>query len=51
MRPLVKPEPIEDWLLTSLKEKLIKIGTGVVSRGCYIMSRVAGVAIARQSFV
>ena len=28
-----EPEPIEDWSLTSLKEKLIKIGAKVVSHG------------------
>jgi hypothetical protein len=27
------PEPIKDWSLTSLKEKLIKIGAKVVSHG------------------
>jgi hypothetical protein len=26
LRPLATPEPIKDWSLTSLKEKLIKIG-------------------------
>jgi hypothetical protein len=29
---LAKPEPIKNWSLTSLKEKLIKIGAKVVSR-------------------
>ena len=33
MRTLATPEPIKDWLLTSLKEKLIKIGAKVVSHG------------------
>src|SRR5262245_36784601 len=30
------PEPIKDWSLTSLKEKLIKIGAKVVSHGRYV---------------
>ena len=33
LRTLATPEPIKDWSLTSLKEKLIKIGAKVVSRG------------------
>jgi hypothetical protein len=32
----VTPEPIKDWSLTSLKEKLIKIGANVVSHGRYV---------------
>jgi hypothetical protein len=32
-------EPIKDWSLTSLKEKLIKIGAKVVSHGRYAPSR------------
>ncbi len=35
-RTLVTPEPIQDWSLTSLREKLIKIGAKVVSHGRYI---------------
>jgi hypothetical protein len=30
---LATPEPIKDWSLTSLKEKLINIGAKVVSHG------------------
>ncbi len=33
LRTLAAPEPIQDWSLTSLKEKLIKIGAKVVSHG------------------
>ena len=32
-RTLATPEPIKDWSLTSLKEKLIKIGAKIVSHG------------------
>jgi hypothetical protein len=30
------PEPIKDWSMTTLKEKLIKIGAKVVSHGRYV---------------
>jgi hypothetical protein len=33
LRTLATPEPIKDWSLTSLKEKLIKTGAKVVSHG------------------
>src|SRR5215472_2339547 len=36
MRTLAIPEPIKDWSLTSLKEKLIKIGAKIVSHGRYV---------------
>ena len=50
LRTLATPEAIKDWSLTSLKEKLIKIGAKVVSHGCYIIFQMAEVAIARQMF-
>jgi Transposase DDE domain group 1 len=34
LRTLATPESIKDWSLTSLKEKLIKIGAKAVSRIC-----------------
>ena len=43
-------EPIKDWSLTSLKEKLIKIGAKVVSHGRYVAFQLAEVAIPRQLF-
>jgi hypothetical protein len=36
---LATPEPIKDWSLTSLKQKLIKIGANLVSHGRYVASR------------
>jgi hypothetical protein len=33
LRTLATPEPIKDWSLTSLKEKLIKIGAKIVNHG------------------
>jgi Transposase DDE domain group 1 len=50
LRTLATPEPIKDWTLTSLKEKLIKIGAKVVSHGRYIAFQMAEVAIPRQMF-
>src|SRR5262249_35747251 len=50
LRTLATPEPIKDWSLTSLKDKLIKIGAKVVSHGRYIVFQMAEVAIPRQMF-
>jgi hypothetical protein len=49
LRTLATQEPIKDWSLTSLKEKLIKIGAKVVSHGRYVF-QMAEVAIPRQMF-
>ena len=50
LRTLATPEPIKDWSLTSLKEKLIKIGAKVVSHGRYIAFQMGDVAIPRNLF-
>jgi hypothetical protein len=50
LRTLATPEPIKNWSLTSLKEKLIKIGAKVVSHGRYVAFQMAEVAIPRQMF-
>ena len=50
LRTLATPEPIKDWSLTSLKEKLIKIGAKVVSHGRYVAFQMAEVAIPRRMF-
>ena len=50
LRALATPEPIKDWLLTMLKEKLIKIDAKVVSRGRYVAFQMAEVAIPRGVF-
>jgi hypothetical protein len=47
---LATPEPIKDWSLTSLKQKLIKIGAKVVSRGRYVAFQIAEVAIPKNLF-
>ena len=50
LRTLATPEPIKDWSLTSLKEKLIKIGAKVVSHGRYVAFQMAEIAISRNIF-
>ena len=50
LRTLATPDPIKQWSLTSLKEKLIKIGAKVVSHGRYVAFQMAEVAIPRQMF-
>src|ERR1700740_2458073 len=50
LRTLATPEPIKDWSLTSLKEKLIKIGAKIVSHGRYVAFQIAEVAIPRNLF-
>ena len=50
MRTLATPEPIKDWSLTSLTEKLIKIGAKLVSHGRYVAFQMAEVAVSRMMF-
>ena len=50
MRTLAMPAAAEPWSLTSLREKLIKIGAKVVSHGRYVMFQMAEVAVPRQMF-
>jgi hypothetical protein len=50
LRTLATPEPIKDWSLTSLREKLIKIGAKLVSHGRYVAFQMAEVAIPRMLF-
>jgi hypothetical protein len=37
MRTLVLPEEVEHWLLTTLREKLVKIGARIVRHGRYVV--------------
>ena len=50
LRTLATPEPIHEWSLTSLREKLIKIGARIVSHGRYVAFQMAEVAIPRNLF-
>jgi hypothetical protein len=46
----VTPAVIADWTLTSLREKLIKVGAKVVRHGRYVTFQMAEVAIPRAVF-
>jgi Transposase DDE domain group 1 len=50
LRTLAMPKAAEPWSLTSLREKLIKIGAKVVSHGRYVTFQMAEVAVPRQMF-
>ena len=50
MRTLAMPKAAEPWSLTSLREKLVKIGAKVVSHGRYVTFHMAEVAVSRQLF-
>jgi hypothetical protein len=50
MRTLAIPKAAEPWSLTSLREKLIKIGAKVVSHGRYVTFQMAEVAVSRLMF-
>jgi len=48
MRTLAIPATAEPWSLTSLREKLIKIGAKVASHGRYLTFQMTEVAVPRQ---
>jgi hypothetical protein len=50
MRTLAMPKAVETWSLTSLREKLIKIGAKIVSHGRYVTFQMAEVAVPRRMF-
>jgi hypothetical protein len=50
MRTLAMPKAVKRWSLTSLREKLIKIGAKVISHGRYVTFQIAEVAVSRQMF-
>ena len=50
MRTVAMPGTAQPWSLTSLREKLIKIGAKVVSHGRYVTFQIAEVAVPRQMF-
>ncbi len=50
MRTLVLPRSIEHWSLTTLREKLVKIGAKVVRHGRYVTFQLAEVAVPRNLF-
>jgi hypothetical protein len=50
LRQLVLPKPIKGWTLTTLREKLIKIGAKVVAHAKYLTFQLAEVAVPRKLF-
>lgn len=50
LRTLATPEPIWHWSLTSLREKLIKIGAKTVSHARYVAFQMAEVSVPKSLF-
>ena len=50
MRTLALPDQVSHWSLTTLREKLVKIGAKVVRHGRYVTFQLAEVAIPRALF-
>jgi hypothetical protein len=44
------PNEVEHWSLTTIREKLVKIGAKVVAHGPYVTFRIAEVALPRDLF-
>ena len=51
LRQLVLPKPMKHWTMTTLREKLIKIGAKVVAHSRYVFFQMAKVAVPRKLFV
>jgi hypothetical protein len=50
MRTLALPQEVEQWSLTTLREKLVKIGARIVRHGRYVVFQLAEVAVPRALF-
>jgi hypothetical protein len=50
MRTLALPEAVKHWSLTSLREKLVKIGAKIVTHARYVTFQMAEVAVPSQLF-
>jgi hypothetical protein len=50
MRTLALPKEVEHWSLTTIREKLVKIGAKVVAHGRYVTFQMAEVAVPRNLF-
>jgi hypothetical protein len=50
MRTLALPKEVEHWSLTTLRDKLVKIGAKVVRHGRYVTFQLAEVAVPRELF-
>ena len=49
-RSLALPDPVAHWSLTTLREKLVKIGARIVRHGRYLVFQLAEVAVPRALF-
>jgi hypothetical protein len=50
MRTLALPEAVKHWSLSSLKEKLVKIGAKIVTHARYVIFQMAEVAVPKELF-
>jgi hypothetical protein len=50
MRTLALPEAVAQWSLTSLREKLVKVGAKVLRRAHHAVFQMAEVAVPRELF-
>ena len=50
MRTLALPDAVEQWSLTKLRDKLVKIGAKIVRHGRYVIFQMAEVAVPRDLF-
>jgi hypothetical protein len=50
LRSLALPDTIAQWSLTTLREKLVKIGARIVRHGRYLVFQLAEVAVPRALF-
>ncbi len=50
LRTLALPHEVEHWSMTTLRDKLIKIGAKVIRHGRYVTFQLAEVAISRRLF-
>ena len=49
-RTLVLPDKVERWSLTTLREKVVKIGAKVIAHARYTVFQMAEVAVPRALF-
>ena len=49
LRTLALPEEVEQWSLTTLRDKLVKIGARIVRHGRYVVFQLAEVAVPRSA--
>jgi hypothetical protein len=50
LRTLALPKELESWSLTTVREKVVKIGAKVIARARYAVFQMAEVAVPRHLF-